>query len=343
LIKNNQKIDLAICSHNDSDHSNGLIGLLKSPLFEIKEIWLPATWVPILDFIIEKGINGELDYFLHEYIEESNLAINDNKKSLDYSSLVKESNISIETFDDKLQFISEIETLDYFYLYRLIYHHHWPINEFINEFINFDRIIKIAGLAYKKGSLIRWFKPENNNPAIQDPNYGFKPLNSREIVVGDKIDKVDRSNFFNLLQLTNENKYSLVFEFYTENKPIILFSADSDFSFLVDKTYKNNIIVTAPHHGSGNNAIVYTKIIGDNIIWIRSDRRNTKRPCSDFKKLSDKYCLACALKNQKKEICFEYDFKNYKWNYRKGIKCTCCYATMCSIQCIIKQNNSYQK
>lgn len=316
LTKHNKIIDLAICSHNDSDHSNGFIGLLESPSYEIKEIWLPGIWIPILDFIIEKGINRELINFCCENIEEINQIRNYNEECFNYSSLVEESNISIETFDDKLQLISEIEELDYFLPHCINHYHQW----FNNEFINLDRIIKIAGLAYKKGSLIRWFKPENNNPTIQNPNYGFKPLNSKEII---KIDRVDASNFFKLLYLTNENKFSLVFEFYSEDKPIITFSADSDFSFLVSKTYVNNIIVTAPHHGSESNAIVYQKISGDNIIWIRSDRKNKQRPCLDFKKLSDKYCLSCAVKNHKSEICFEYDFVNSKWNWIKGIKCDC--------------------
>jgi len=316
ITKNNKIIDLAICSHNDSDHSNGFIGLLESPSYEIKEIWLPGIWVPILDFIIEKGINRKLIDLHFENIEEINQIRNNNEEEFNYSSLVEESDISIGTFDDKLQLISEIEDLDYFLSHRMIYYHHW----FNNEFINLDRILKIAGLAYKKGSLIRWFKPDNNNPTIQNPNYSFTPLNSREIV---KIDRVDASNFFKLLYLTNENKFSLVFEFYYEDKPIITFSADSDFSFLSSRTYNNNIIVTTPHHGSENNSIVYQKLKGDNIIWIRSDRKNTHRPCLNFKNLSDKYCLSCAVRNHKIEICFEYDYKNYKWNWIKGIKCDC--------------------
>lgn len=309
LISPNKIIDLAICSHNDSDHANGFIGLLKSPSHEIKEIWLPGMWVPILNFIIENEINGKLT----EIIFRDKRGINDIR---DYNSLVEESNVSIEIFDEGLQRISEIEEyviLPHFYLFTSFYWFNSPI-------INLGRILKIAGLAYKKGSLIRWFKPESINPTIQNPNYGFKPLNSKEVV---KIDRVAESNVLSLMFLTMENKFSLVFEFYNDDKPIITFSADSDFSFLENKTYNNNIIVTAPHHGSENNSIVYRKIKGDNIIWIRSDRKNKNRPCLDFKNLPNKYCLSCAVKNYKKEIFFEYDFMKNRWNWKSGIKCDC--------------------
>ena len=45
-----KKIDIAICSHNDSDHSSGFLGLLKDWNKEIKELWLPGYWLPIILF-----------------------------------------------------------------------------------------------------------------------------------------------------------------------------------------------------------------------------------------------------------------------------------------------------
>jgi len=316
LTQKNKVIDLAICSHNDSDHSNGFIGLLETPSFEIKEIWLPGIWIPILQFLIDEGVDRNLINLYFQNIEELNKVRNNNNETYDYNSLVEETDISLETFDDKLQVISEMEENQDHLIYPFIHYHHW----YKNEFINLNRIIKIAGLAYKKGSKIRWFKPENQKPSIQNPNHSFRPLNSTEII---KIDKVSVNNFFKLLYLTNENKYSMVFEFCMENKPIIIFSADSDFSFTNGLSYKNNIIVTAPHHGSESNKIVYNKITGDEIIWIRSDRKSRKRPCQDFKNLNDKYCLSCSIKNHKEEICFEFNSTNNKWKWKKGLKCNC--------------------
>jgi len=318
LLKKNTTINLAICSHNDSDHSNGFIGLLEDPKFAINEIWLPGLWIPILNFIIENRLNTD---FLHTYFENK-MEIERIKElgdeTFNYESLIEESDISIENFDDKLQMISGKIDNNLSYSHFLNFRHSYWYND---ELINLDRIIRIAGLAYQKGSLIRWFKPENIAPSIKFPNHNFRSLNAREVV---RVDRVSKFNFLKLLNLTIENKYSLVFEYCKNNNPIILFSADSDFAFLKHvKKYKNNIIITAPHHGSASNSSVYSKINGDNIIWVRSDRKCKERPCSQFKKLNIKYCLTCTKFLQKKQIKFEYLNAKSQWSYLKGMFCNC--------------------
>ena len=46
------KLDLAICSHNDADHANGFIKLLQHDSgIKIDEIWLPGLWASILQFV----------------------------------------------------------------------------------------------------------------------------------------------------------------------------------------------------------------------------------------------------------------------------------------------------
>ena len=323
LLKNNKKIDLAICSHNDRDHSNGFIGLLEDPKFEIVEIWLPGLWLPILNFLIEEGNKQEL-FQLFFKNKEKIIKFQKNNNEIYYNSLVEKSDIHVKSFNNNLKCISEItdDAQNYYHQYKfpnchqLYCYNRW----YKKEIIRLYRITKIAGLAYKKGSIIRWFKPENNTPFIKTPDYNFKPLNSEEVV---RIDRVSGVNFFKLLYLTNENKYSLVFEFYKGEIPILLFSADSDYSFLTNKNkvYNNNIIVTSPHHGSKNNEIVYTKITGYNIIWVRSSGERRGEPCSQFKSLSNKYCLTCIKKNIKKEI--EFQLINKRWKYIKGTYCDC--------------------
>ena len=38
------RLDVVICTHNDADHANGLIGLLKELPVGVREVWLPGTW-----------------------------------------------------------------------------------------------------------------------------------------------------------------------------------------------------------------------------------------------------------------------------------------------------------
>lgn len=71
--------------------------------------------------------------------------------------------------------------------------------------------------------------------------------------------------------------------------------------------------------GSEANSNVYNAIKGDDVIWVRSDRKSKKGPCDEFKRLKIKYCLACYHKNISGEICFVY--RNDKWHRSKGYEC----------------------
>lgn len=330
------RINLAICSHNDIDHANGFIGLLKSDL-DIDEIWLPGTWSSVLKYVRDNGIGPEeikcMVNVEHEYKERnledtgflnadgSIIRLNEMIPLLDPKSIEP-----IEDFDDNLSVISEAveQELHRFSMawWSLYDEYYWLRSERKMEakqpllLLALDKIIQIGGLAYRKGCKIRWFDSVGSCK-IKNMDYGFVALNSSEIV---KVQKPKDAYSFSLLCcLTVENVYSMVFEYRKNGIPIIRFSADSDCT--AQSTLYNGAIVTAPHHGSEANANVYGAIKGKDIIWVRSDRKSSKRPCPDFKALNNKYCLACYKNNTKCEICFE--FNGNQWEYRNGIRCTC--------------------
>lgn len=337
LLKQHQieKIDLAICSHNDIDHANGFIGLLESD-FRIEEIWLPGIWTGILQFIKDKKIGWREIYYLEDNLTKEE--VEDLEKLLDgknedrkldslYDNEAKA--IDYKTFDDELSYFSELIESDYFNIniihpaFLPPYHFYLKLqSQLSNINIKLNRIIKIAGLAYQHGCKIRWFEP-TNECSKNKIDFGFMSLNSNQLISVRII-----KNFLCLLQairLTEENEYSLVFEYCLNDKdneiPIIRFSADSN-CICRSKQYDNNIIVTAPHHGSEANDNVYGALTqGNNIIWVRSDRKSSKRPCVAFKNMKNRYCLACYNLNFVEEISFEYD--SNKWNYIGGHKCDC--------------------
>ncbi len=41
------QVNVLVCTHNDKDHAEGIIGLLESG-FECDELWIPATWLDAL-------------------------------------------------------------------------------------------------------------------------------------------------------------------------------------------------------------------------------------------------------------------------------------------------------
>ncbi len=327
-------INLAICSHNDIDHANGFIGLLRSNI-QIDEIWLPGTWASVLKYVKDNGIGPEVADFLAEVVYEyygkatngsSPLIDNDVPQAEIYNDrdlFDSESEETIDNFDDSLYFFSELIDLDFYKteLHHFLYHYWRHCKQgigikYLSLVVAIDRIIKIAGLAYQKGCKIRWFNPVNSCTR-NSVDHGFVALNSNEMFCVKK--PKNALNFAILCSLTVENKNSLVFEYLKDEIPILRFSADSDCT-CQSRPYVEDIIVTAPHHGSEANDVVYNNLKGNNIIWVRSDRKTRKRPCSVFKRLTNKYCLTC-LNNFKEEICFEYS--NKQWIIIKGNICNC--------------------
>lgn len=373
------KLNLAICSHNDADHADGFISLLKSN-FPIDEIWLPGLWASVLQFVKENGIgdkdikcddefyNGELESL---FSEESVSCDSFNQELSDWNEQEQPDTTRLyERLHDKIvdhicenpvvlyqlldrniqnQFMGEEpskeQLVDYlqdqldcpphyitrrrarilaedFLSFRNFHHinKHYLLHK-LKRLLNFklNKIIEIARLARQHGCAIRWFEPTfacSKKVLVHD----FVPLNSNEIMYIRKPKSL--MAYFCMLKLTDENKYSLVFEYTKNENPIIRFSADSNCT-CQSKPYTNNIIITAPHHGSIANSIVYNQLSGDDIIWVRSDERSKKRPCDDFKKQPNKYCLACDKFNFVSEICFEYSTWDQKWHHVRGEQCRC--------------------
>ena len=383
-FKGIDKLDLAICSHNDADHAEGFIELFKSG-FQINEIWLPGLWASVLHFVKENFENCRDVVFDNELYEGG------------LDSLFSEESVSDETFIRDIYFLDEMKSSESFqeYCYCLLgklaryitdnpgikdllssdlqkkivkeYHegyrekqvddyledlliecYRWEythkrdvhdIKEFIKERLHrldcyeqtrnniiesldlkLNKIISIATYASRQGCTITWFRP-SSSCTKEDVGFGFVPLNSSKMC---RI-RMPKSSvaYMYLLCLTEENKHSLVFEYIKKGVPLIRFSADSDCTCQSVYPYRENIIVTAPHHGSDANAIVYKTIHGDDLIWVRSDKKSNKRPCAEFKSRKNKYCLACKQYNFKTEICFEYNSELKRWDFVSGEQCRC--------------------
>jgi len=46
-----KRVDIVICTHNDADHANGVIGFLEAGL-ECREVWLPGRWLGVLPHLL---------------------------------------------------------------------------------------------------------------------------------------------------------------------------------------------------------------------------------------------------------------------------------------------------
>lgn len=206
-------------------------------------------------------------------------------------------------------------------LYRMLKHPELTLRGIKKSLdINLENIISIATKAKQHNCTIRWFEPSQSctNEVV---DYGFVSLNSSRMC-SIRMPKSSMA-YMHLLKLTKVNKYSLVFEYKKEKDPLIRFSADSNCTCQSVPSYRENIIVTAPHHGSSANANVYNSIQGNDLIWVRSDKLTDIRPCTEFKNRKNKYCLACKKNNFISEICFEYNTWSKRWDHVRGEQCRC--------------------
>lgn len=314
-----QHIDLLVCTHYDADHINGIIGILKSNKFTFKELWLPEI-LGSIGYTLSKNI-----FKLFGYLRENKFELIEYfRKSKPDDILFEDESIKNYEVNENFEKI-DITVLDEFitYFYRNLY-----FNPFRNLYFNpfwfyyYDNILfkmmttlKLIAILIKKsllsGAYIRWFKYKGYTHKY----YGFN-LYSENAVQTDITLYEPKKFFLSLyhLSLSNINKYSLVFLYEKNNFPNVLFSADSDLHFYSKPLIlKDNSIVTAPHHGSRYNDNAYQKIKGNNLIFVRSDRSQVKRPGLGYLNQRRRYCTICRnlTSKQKVELIYNKKISNF--------------------------------
>ncbi len=301
-------LDILVCTHNDADHANGVIGLLEQWGGQIKEIWLPASWT----YRIKDLLTSPKEFYkeLVDNLNDSNAKTIDRDIKLDDNG-----GINID------EIMSELLDID--------------INEIILKGCNFNsfrryfnmgnKIKEIVTLAYNRKCKIRFFEFGQN---ISGGEKGkLEPVNSREIISW-KTKKISALQYINL---TIENRGSLVFYSPENNvEPAVLFTADSDLNFaLPNISPQKTAIITSPHHGSESNANVYgtvQKWVSKLNIWVRSDCRCKSRPGQTFKNQTNKYCTICNLGNNSFILrnIVEFSVSNGVWSPSASLrKCIC--------------------
>jgi len=318
------RLDVVICTHNDADHANGLIGLLEDQPVPIHEVWLPGTWAwrfedlvaHPYEFVQELAHDiydvGEEVETLEQYYEQYWERL---RSSIETSEIARIPDQDADTGEwlmdifDRQDIFPWRSWREHWYLFKPPYPIfrmlHYPIcRRLWLECLNAaHRIKSIAEAALNAGARIRLFE------FVQSPDMAaggyqgqLEPINSRE--VWPRRVNTHRVNISALLYLalTTANRESLVFyapEQANNNCPSVLFTADSDLACKLTHVQKpiKNIIVTAPHHGSEANRSAYTEVTNwieaDKVIWVRSDSRSKKRPGDTFKGQLKRLCTLC--------------------------------------------------
>lgn len=306
-------VDIVICTHNDADHVNGIIGFLKQGLI-CKEIWLPGVWADVLPSALKsypeklRDVYESLEEEGYPTLDELIEQIEDEPPFEEHFSRDKiitvksDENIKpwYEGFEDLLEAASDSTTTeDIYHSFRNYYHISYPgyYSSHLQPYIAAtDRIKEIAILAYHAGITVRWFEYDAHNPSGGIPQ--LVPLNSRELV---KIRKRKIEKLTHYIALSVANKRSLVFHSPADSDaPDVLFNADSDLSGVGAEILAANCIATAPHHGSASNRGVYAYVeswvLGNpgKVNWVRSDGAFPSRPCAAFVHTQgNRFCTLC--------------------------------------------------
>ncbi len=300
-------INILVCTHYDTDHINGIVGLLKSK-YTFDEIWMPEIF-------------GSLSHTVTQNIECLKLLFEERYDLFDIEGVTEYEDKNIGGIENDNSFeLIDVELLSalnerygyYYFVYPL-----WKkAAKYSKMFLNLKKINEFIIYSLGSGAYIRWFRYTGKieNMPIRDD---ILAVNSKQTSISEY-----RPEFFlKYLYLTTTNKQSLVFCYKRNGDPNVLFTSDSDLSFFKTPIMlSDNSIVTAPHHGSEENNLAYANLGGSSLIFIRSDRSQTKRPGQGFLQQSERYCTICRNQGPKREIEVVHSASGIN---KPAKKCTC--------------------
>ncbi|SHM38232.1 Metallo-beta-lactamase superfamily protein [Caldanaerovirga acetigignens] len=331
-----ESVDILICTHNDADHANGVLGFIESGL-GCGEIWLPSHWAAVLPHL-----ERPFEEFIKELYKQSTWIME--RKSFFLYNEPKLRKSIIEAYGDliAMEKSSQFEDIDedsYMpfkergseeWHSNLEFEETWPNLEGLKwqisnwvlfwELLDWQkellwqaieagkRIRKIAEAAYHRGIPIRWFEfCQNSSRSSCNYHEIICPLNAREVV---RIKPCEKEKLLDFLALTTSNRESLVFFIRsTDEHPGVLLTAESDLKGIDLRNLDlKNAIITAPHHGSEDNAYAYKHVVSavspyeNSLIWVRSDAQSKKRPGQSFLKAPGRrFCTICRGSRRQKQ------------------------------------------
>jgi hypothetical protein len=286
------RVDVLVCTHNDADHAQGLIGFLENGS-HCDELWIPATWLYAL-LRLPANTEETLD-FLRERI--ANWRPRGGLPGLDIDADAQYWQV---LFSDPQREM-------------------WS-GEGIGEALAMREREQPTSL----DSLL-----EEVLPALDEHNQFFRFISiytyfSKFVMhILPQKTSITSRNFFDLLYLTTINREITVF--YLESGNIqsgILFTADSDLQGMNLQGVPDGSIATAPHHGSKDNRDAYARI-GRPMVWVRSDGYSRSRPCDEYLKAPGRrYCTMCRNSGRPKQAVRLYA-RAGDWVHRVTRPCEC--------------------
>lgn len=349
-------VDVLVCTHNDADHAEGVIGFLESDL-RCKELWLPATWLDALGALPpdpyqtvgylwdrlqnfrsvrpEAGMREDdlqdaarralvpqmdVEHLRHMESERQRSYADEDNGPTVLSFALQDVTATLEGHLALLRSPMVCDLMASICWRRYCSYVGLCAATVIKDAL---RLLKIAGLALHRGIPVRCFLHDPSNATLVS-GYPLRPLSGRAVRYLRVVRPQRTADvFFALLWLTRVNRESLVFYLPGEtDSPGVLFTADSDLQGVNLGAVASCSIATAPHHGSGDNRDVYTRI-SEPMVWVRSDGYSTSRPCSEYLNASGRrFCTLCRNSSRPKQAVRMYSRVRRWVSYRTRV-CEC--------------------
>lgn len=232
-VTNTDGVNVAICTHNDADHANGILGFLEAG-FRCEEIWLPGRWLSALPDVLKPFVEVFIE--LARDIEQAKTT-NRDEQDLEFSPIeayadsLRENLNDVSTSDARTpigedgwpnSFIHMLERGERWedtarlWLWPpgnwppFSYHHYQRLEstgvQLLWSAIDAARRIRDITLeAFHRGIPVRWFEFATTTPS--GGIAALQPVNARAVArVRPRIGPL-----LSLLSLTVSNKESLVF------------------------------------------------------------------------------------------------------------------------------------
>lgn len=358
-VTRSKRVDVLVCTHNDADHANGVLGFLESGL-ACSEVWLPGRWLGVLPLVLQPFVDVFIT--LAEEAEKEEFVADDKPQIVDMTPLeqladrlhdiLREREPADgskmgedgwpENLHEALERTEPWHSGEWEWWEWAGYHMNWPHLPYPFAFrmepARFrllwsaieaaHKIRAIAVAAFHRGIPIRWFEYDASNPG---GGYArLQPLNARAITHIRPV----AGPLLRLLALTVSNKESLVFwSPPADGYPGILFNADSDLTDirLPSANELAKAIATAPHHGSEANSNAYRCVQtqaahnAKSITWIRSDGRYRSRPGHSYLHVQGRrLCTLCRLPNGATSVKQSVRLFSNRNAWNKQPATTCC-------------------
>lgn len=281
LHVNRDQADIVVCTHNDADHANGIIGFLDAG-FACREIWLPGRWLDVLkdvlppdEVVVDDVIGGAIKYWSDavegnqrppESLEEVGTLLSEPAPPR-LEAQLWQGNDPADWPEDVAEAFEPAEALVEPEDSELWWRQYIPVTgrpiaepagfwQVVREAIEAaKRIREIARLAFDNGVPVRWFEHAPHGPSGGIPGF-LHPVGARQVVR-----VFPYRPLFERLALTTVNKESLVLYSPRDTQsPGVLFCAHSDLRSMILSIQPRDLI-TVPHHGAEANRDAYTSIL----------------------------------------------------------------------------------